>query len=95
METRRSWCACDAAASGRELVVADQLGDPERADGLVVDTLRRVGATHALRLGSANLRRGFVPVPRGGPILTWRAVCDHGPPPLPNWDLCLGDLELF
>ena len=81
--------------TGRELVVADQLGDPERADSLVVDTLRRVGATHALRLGSANLRRGFVPVPRGGPILTWRAVCDHGPPPLPNWDLCLGDLELF
>ena len=68
---------------------------PRRADSLVVDTLRRVGATHALRLGSANLRRGFVPVPRGGPILTWRAVCDHGPPPLPNWDLCLGDLELF
>ena len=36
-----------------------------------------------------------VPLPGGGPRLTWRAVCDHGPPPLPNWDLCLGDLELF
>ena len=73
--------------AGRELVVADQLGDPERADGLVVDTLRRVGATHALRLGGPNLRLGFVPVPGAGPLLTWRAVCDHGPPPLPNWDL--------
>ena len=81
--------------AGRELVVADQLGDPDRADGLVVDTLRRVGATHALRLGGPNVRRGFVNVPGAGPILTWRAVCDHGPPPLPNWDLCLGDLELF
>ena len=81
--------------AGHELVVADQLGDPERADALVVDTLRRVGATHALRLGGPNLRLGFVPVPGAGPLLTWRAVCDHGPPPLPNWDLCLGDLELF
>ena len=81
--------------AGVELVVADQLGDADRADGLVVDTLRRVGATHALRLGGANVRRGFVNVPGAGPILTWRAVCDHGPPPLPNWDLCLGDLELF
>jgi UDP-glucose/GDP-mannose dehydrogenase family, UDP binding domain len=27
--------------------------------------------------------------------LTWRAVCDHGPPPLPNWGLQLGDVELF
>ena len=81
--------------AGVELVVADQLGDADRADRLVVDTLRRVAATHALRLGSANVRSGFVNVPGAGPILTWRAVCDHGPPPLPNWDLCLGDLELF
>ena len=29
--------------AGRELVVAEQLGDPDRADRLVVDTLRRVG----------------------------------------------------
>ena len=81
--------------AGRELVVADQLGDPGQADRLVVDTLRRVRATHALRLGGPNVRRGFVNVPGAGPILAWRAVCDHGPPPLPNWDLCLGDLELF
>jgi glycosyltransferase involved in cell wall biosynthesis/predicted N-acetyltransferase YhbS len=81
--------------AGRELVVAEQLGDPGRADRLVVDTLRAVGATHAVRLGGQNLRQGFVPVPGGGPVLTWRGVCDHGPPPLPNWDLRLGDLELF
>ncbi len=42
-----------------------------------------------------NLRDGFMPLPGGGPILTWRGVCDLGPPPLPNWDLRLGDLELF
>jgi glycosyltransferase involved in cell wall biosynthesis/predicted N-acetyltransferase YhbS len=81
--------------AGRELVVAERLGDPDGADRLVGDTLRAVGATHAVRLGSGNLRRGFVPLPGGGPILTWRGVCDLGPPPLPNWDLQLGDLELF
>ena len=81
--------------SGRELVVAEQLGDRDHADRLVVDVLRAVGATHALRLGGPNLPRGFVPLPGGGPLLTWRGVCDHGPPPLPNWDLRLGDLELF
>ena len=81
--------------ASRELVVADRLGDPDRADALAVDTLGRVGATHALRMGPARPGRGFVPVPGGGPVLTWRAVCDHGPPPLPNWDLCLGDLELL
>ena len=79
----------------RELVIAQQLGDPDHADRLVIDTLRQVGATHALRLGDPNLRRGFVPIPDAGPLLTWRAVCDHGPPPLPNWQLSLGDLELF
>ena len=76
-------------------MVADQHGDADHADELVIDTLRRVRATHALRLGGPNVRRGFINVPRAGPILTWRAACDHGPPPLPNWDLCLGDLELF
>ena len=81
--------------ASRELVVADQLGDPHSADRLVTETLRRAGATHALRLGRPNLRAGFIELPRVGPILTWRAVCDHGPPPLPNWDLRLGDVELF
>ena len=32
-ERRRSSCASDVAAPGVELVVADQLGDPDRADG--------------------------------------------------------------
>ena len=44
--------------AGVELVVADQLGDADRADGLVIESLRRVGATHALRLGGPNPRRG-------------------------------------
>jgi glycosyltransferase involved in cell wall biosynthesis len=80
---------------GTELVVAERLGDPRRADLLAADALRSTDASHALRLGGPDLRAGFVPLPGGGPILTWRAVCDHGEPPLPNWDLQLRDIELF
>ena len=81
--------------AGRELVVADQLGDPDRADRLV--STRSGGAARptpcawAARTSAAASCRCH----GAGPILTWRAVCDHGPPPLPNWDLRLGDLELF
>jgi glycosyltransferase involved in cell wall biosynthesis/GNAT superfamily N-acetyltransferase len=81
--------------AGRELVIADRLGDPGRADALAGRVAVEVGATHALRLGRADLRRGFVPLPGSGPILTWRALTDHGPPPLCNWHLGLGDIELL
>ncbi len=50
-----------------------------------------------MRSGSAqpNPRAGYVGLPGGGPMLTWRAVNDHGFPPLANWALSLGDIELF
>ena len=84
-----------APRSGRELVVAEQIGDPAHAD--------RSGRRRAVTSGrhSCPAPRRIAPPSRldggaaGGPILTWRAVCDHGPPPLSNWDLRLGDLELF
>jgi len=78
-----------------ELAVLERLGDLDRADALAATALREVGATHATRLGAANLRHGWAPLPGGGPILTWRAVNDNGPPPLPNWGLQLRDIELF
>ncbi len=40
--------------AGLELVVADQLGDPDRADGLVVDTLRRVRRDPRLAPGQSK-----------------------------------------
>jgi GNAT superfamily N-acetyltransferase len=80
---------------GTELVIAERLGDPRRADLLAAGALRSTGASHALRLGGPDPRAGFLPLPGGGPILTWRAVCDYGEPPLPNWDLQLRDIELF
>jgi hypothetical protein len=81
--------------AGTELVVAERLGDQRAADRLAAAALRSVGASHALRLGGADVRAGFVPLPGAGPILTWRGVADAGPPPLPNWDLQLRDIELF
>jgi hypothetical protein len=78
-----------------ELVIAEQFGDHDSADALAARLVTRAGADHVVRLGAGNLRRGFVPLPRVGPVLTWRGVNDHGMPPLPNWNLSLGDIELF
>jgi hypothetical protein len=42
------------------------------------------------------LRAGFVPLPRQGPILTWRPLADPAAPPrLRDLDLSLGDVELL
>jgi GNAT superfamily N-acetyltransferase len=38
---------------------------------------------------------GFLPLPGGGPVLTWRAINDDRMPPLDAWRLTMGDVELF
>jgi hypothetical protein len=48
-----------------------------------------------LRTGAANVRAGVLPVPGLGPVLTWRSMCLHARPPLANWHLSMGDVELF
>ena len=79
-----------------ELVQLASFGlDPDSADAVTNTALRRSGADHVIRLGSPNPKRGFVPLPGGGPVLTWRAVNEYGMPPLPNWSLTMGDIELF
>ncbi|CAN5559585.1 hypothetical protein BH10ACT3_BH10ACT3_10450 [soil metagenome] len=57
--------------------------------------LRATGADYALRTGTSAPQSGFVPVPRLGPILTWRSVASPYVPNLPELDLALGDVELF
>ena len=37
----------------------------------------------------------FVRLPGQGPLLTWRSLHRTERPPLEQWDLRLGDLELF
>jgi glycosyltransferase involved in cell wall biosynthesis/predicted N-acetyltransferase YhbS len=83
-------------ATARELVVLARLrGDCAGADRLAGRLLRTTRADHCLRLGSPRPSAGFGPLPGGGPILTWRAVTRHGMPPLPDWSLTMGDVELF
>jgi len=82
--------------SASELVLLGRLDltDAE-ADSAVAKALRASGCSHCLRIGPANLRAGFVPVPGGGPVLTWRGLNQEAMPPLGNWQLGMGDVELF
>lgn len=57
--------------------------------------MRAARADHAIRLGSSDARRGFIALPGGGPILTWRSIAVAAMPPLSNWSLTMGDIELF
>lgn len=73
-----------------ETAVCDVVGEP--AAKAMVTAARAAGADYAVCLGP---RRGFVPVPGHGPVLTWRAVCDERRPSRRDFDLSLGDIELF
>jgi GNAT superfamily N-acetyltransferase len=42
-----------------------------------------------------HLRGGFLPLPGGGPIFTWRELNHTQMPPLAQWELTMGDVELF
>ena len=81
--------------SSTELVIADSFGSTGATDRLAAKTGGDVGATHVLRLGPPNPRSLFASAPGLGPDLTWRALNNSGQPPLPNWDLRMGDIELF
>lgn len=85
-------------ARGRadELVLLDAVDlDDRAANRATASLLRDVRGTHALRLGGTDVPVGFVSSPGGGPILTWRSVNSQAMPPMPNWQLTMGDIELF
>jgi GNAT superfamily N-acetyltransferase len=80
-----------------ELVVGDLLlPDPtlSAARNLVRAALQATGADYALGLRTAPAS-GLLPLPRQGPLLTWRALARTSMPPLGDWRLSLGDIELF
>ena len=88
-------CRVRQRGDAKELVMLDAPGlDTASADRAAVHLLRRNRLDHALRLGIADARHGFVPAP-GGPIVTWRSVCVEAMPPLANWQVGMGDVELF
>src|SRR5690606_30448446 len=78
-----------------ELALVGAFGDRRRSDRLAVATAREAAADYVIRLGPAQKGSSWLPLPGGGPILTWRAVNDAGVPPMANWSLSLGDVELF
>ena len=80
-----------------QLSVLHVVHPPDKRPGR---TLRRLvaesGADVALASGSAvGLRDRLLPLPRSGPVLTWRALCRATVPGLDDLDLDLGGLELF
>ncbi len=78
-----------------ELAVVAGFGDPRAVDRLAGRVARQAGCSYAIRLGVSRPSARYFPLPGGGPVLTWRAVNDSGLPPLSNWALTLGDIELF
>ncbi len=75
-----------------ELAVCD-LFAPDTPGGRLAVTaaLRETGADYAIGLGRSRTR-GSLPLPRQGPLLTWRPLLDGSQPPTV---LGLGDIELF
>lgn len=59
------------------------------------EVVRTTGCDYLLALGSVPLREGFLPVPRNGPILTWKPLVRSGVPSVRGLSLSLGDVELF
>ncbi|MCU1467949.1 MAG: Acetyltransferase domain [Actinomycetia bacterium] len=90
---RRRGKAAEAALC--EMLVPD--GATGAARHLARAVARTTGADYVVRLGRATPVGGFLPLPRQGPILTWRALdtTADAPPALDEWQLSLGDVELL
>ena len=80
----------------QELVMLGRLNVSERqADRAMADVLESTESDHCIRLGGAGVRAGFMKLPGGGPVLTWRSLNQESMPPQANWRLGMGDVELF
>ena len=81
-----------------EAVICDVLvpsDDAKSSTHLCRQVVAVTGADYALRAGRSSSAGGFVPLPGQGPILTWRALTDPTMPSRREWDLSVGDVELF
>jgi hypothetical protein len=77
-----------------DVIVAD--GDADTRRELVHRVARSVDADYVIAIDPRFMAPGrLVRLPTLGPLLTWRAIAPAGMPPLGQWDLRLGDVELF
>ncbi len=77
-----------------EATVCEVLG-PEPSPSFWAHVATSTGADFALRTGRGPLAGRFLPVPRLGPILTWKPLAAPGVPALSGLELSLGDVEMF
>jgi GNAT superfamily N-acetyltransferase len=80
-----------------ECVVGHLLAPDDATRGRLLTRIARVsGADQVIQITDRSYHRGgFFPLPGGGPLLTWRALVETDPPSLGDWDLTMGDVELF
>ena len=78
-----------------EVLVPD--GDGSAGRELIRSVAATSGADYMIRIGGPLVdRSGFVRAPRQGPVLTWRPLTGANPGGrLDDWNLGLGDIELF
>ena len=81
--------AVRGAGAGRRIATS--------ADVSMRAVARQSGADYVIRVGGPAMDLGgFVRAPRQGPILTWRPLARAAPGGrLGDWELGLGDVELF
>jgi hypothetical protein len=80
-----------------EAAIADVVvpaGEARLAGRLGRRVLETSRADYAIALGPAR-PPGWLRLPRIGPLLTWRALADQSAPPIEQWELSTGDIELF
>jgi hypothetical protein len=80
-----------------EVAIADAVvpsGDARVLGKLARQVLEVSAGDYVIALGSAR-PPGWIRVRHIGPLLTWRALADSSAPPIEQWRLSAGDVELF
>lgn len=97
--TEAAICELLLPAEGDSAAPGSSRRRPSRlARKLLGQVLQSTGADHVVWLGLPRWDLGLLPLPKQGPTLVWRAVGatpPEAPPPPNDWQLTLGDVELF
>ncbi len=88
---RRRGSAVEATIG--DVIVPD--GDRRLVRELLAQVRSQARPDYVIRVQAPTLTRSAVRLPGQGPRLTWRGLTATTCPPLAEWDLQLGDIELF